>query len=101
MMLWNQLYDAVVVRAGGITEGHAAILQTVARTELACLLLQRRRKEHWDTMSVADSISINKQIVVISCQRDKAIMALGINPGEVDLLGQAFDAPPDYSLEDK
>lgn len=98
--LWKQLYDAVVSRYGEVSISHACLMHTIIRAETACLLLERKRRDFWDVMTIEQSVAISRQIVGGSAQRDKGIMHLGIDPNQLDLFGRAFDAAPDESLGD-
>lgn len=107
--LKNQLYDAIVAVRGSVSLSHAALLQSIVRSERAALLYERVIGQQG--VDPVDSkcqvpLSLNamdtalKGLLKAIERRDKLILMLGIDKNEMDVFSSALTEDPSADLRD-
>jgi hypothetical protein len=98
--LKNQLFDAILESRGSVSLSHAAMLQSIVRSERAALLYERVISQYGmedgekAPLSLAAMDLALRGLLKAVEKRDKLILMLGIDKNEMDVFSAAFSEDP-------
>jgi hypothetical protein len=97
--MWYQLVAALITKNGEVTLSQKFILNSIIRAEIHCQMAERIRRDRWNAglISLEQFDVISRGIVRISKERDKMVLALGIDSNTMDIFSRAMqdDDPVD------